>query len=150
MHFTDRTNHKKLSPDVIMRCLLRMYSEYRLLAMLTVCTDRTIRQLLLTVRQYWTWLAGEAGNLESTFHWQGRVRNPIPGVQNPQRGIQNPYLSLITLYGAMGHLGIAPVLNIEKKNPFSTTGKVENVIKLFFFSLHYKRKRLSILFVVFP
>ena len=28
-----------------------MYSEYKLLAMLTVCTDRTIRQLLLTVRK---------------------------------------------------------------------------------------------------
>ena len=52
MHFmdhTDRTNHKTLSPDVIMRCMLRMYSEYRLLAMLTVCTDHTICQLLLTV-----------------------------------------------------------------------------------------------------
>ena len=52
MHFTDHTdctNHKTLSPDVIMRCMLRMYSEYRLLAMLTVCTDCTIRQLLLTV-----------------------------------------------------------------------------------------------------
>lgn len=47
MHFTDCTNHKKLSPDVIMRCVLRMYSEYRLLAMLTVCTDRTITSIAL-------------------------------------------------------------------------------------------------------
>ena len=33
-----------------MRCTLRMYSEYGPLATLTVCTERTIRQLLLTVR----------------------------------------------------------------------------------------------------
>ena len=52
MHFTDHTDHTNrntLSPDVIVRCMLLMYSEYRLLAMLTVCTARTICQLLLTV-----------------------------------------------------------------------------------------------------
>ena len=46
----DRTNRNTLCPDVIMKCTLRMGSEYGLLAMLTVCTERKIRQLLLTVR----------------------------------------------------------------------------------------------------
>ena len=43
---TDRTNHNTPCPDVIMRRTLRMCSEYGLLAMLMVCTERTIRQLL--------------------------------------------------------------------------------------------------------
>ena len=43
---TDRTNRNILCPYVIMRCTLGMCSEYGLLAMLTVCTERTIRQLL--------------------------------------------------------------------------------------------------------
>ena len=47
---TDRTNRNTLCSDVIMRCTLRMWSEYGPLATLTVCTERTIRQLLLTVR----------------------------------------------------------------------------------------------------
>ena len=47
---TDRTNRNTLCSDVIMRCMLRMCSEYGPLATLTVCTERTIRQLLLTVR----------------------------------------------------------------------------------------------------
>ena len=38
-----------LCPEAIMRCTLRMCSEYGLLTMLTVCTERMIRQLLLTV-----------------------------------------------------------------------------------------------------
>ena len=40
---TDRTNRNILCPYVIMRCTLRMCSEYGLLTMLTVCTERTIR-----------------------------------------------------------------------------------------------------------
>ena len=36
-----------LCHDVIMKCALCMYSEYGPLATLTVCTERTIRQLLL-------------------------------------------------------------------------------------------------------
>ena len=47
---TDRTNRNTLCSDVIMRCTLRMCSEYGPLATPTVCTERTIRQLLLTVR----------------------------------------------------------------------------------------------------
>ena len=47
---TDRTNRNTLCSDVIMRCTLRMCSEYGPLATLTVCTQRTIRQLLLRVR----------------------------------------------------------------------------------------------------
>ena len=46
----DRTNRNTLCSDVITRCTLRMCSEYGPLATLTVCTERTIRQLLLTVR----------------------------------------------------------------------------------------------------
>ena len=46
----DRTNRSTLCSDVIMRCTLRMCSEYGRLATLTVCTERTIRQLLFTVR----------------------------------------------------------------------------------------------------
>ena len=37
---TDCTNRNTLCPDVITRCTLRMCSEYELLAMLTVCTER--------------------------------------------------------------------------------------------------------------
>ena len=37
---TDRTNRNKPCPDAITRCTLRMCSEYELLAMLTVCTER--------------------------------------------------------------------------------------------------------------
>ena len=59
---TDRTNRSTLCPDVIMRCTLRMCSEYGLLAMLTVCTERTIRQLLLTVRN-------SAAVLDMTVHF---------------------------------------------------------------------------------
>ena len=44
---TDRTNRNTLCSDVIMRCMLRMCSEYGPLATLTVCTERTIRHLLL-------------------------------------------------------------------------------------------------------
>ena len=40
---TDRTNRNILCPYVIMRCTLGMCSEYGLLTMLTVCTERTIR-----------------------------------------------------------------------------------------------------------
>ena len=40
----DCTTRDTLCPDVIRRCTLRMCS------ILTVCTERTIRQLLLTVR----------------------------------------------------------------------------------------------------
>ena len=47
---TDRTNRNTLCSDVIMRCTLRMCSEYGPLATLTVCTQRTIRKLLLRVR----------------------------------------------------------------------------------------------------
>ena len=47
---TDRTNRNTVCSDVIMRCTLRMCSEYGPLAILTVCTERTIRQLLFTVR----------------------------------------------------------------------------------------------------
>ena len=47
---TDRTNRNTLCSDVIMRCTLRMCSEYEPLATLTICTERTICQLLLTVR----------------------------------------------------------------------------------------------------
>ena len=47
---TDRTNRNKLYSNVIMRCSLRMRSEYGPIATLTVCTERTIRQLLLMVR----------------------------------------------------------------------------------------------------
>ena len=47
---TDRTNRNTLCFDVLMRCTLGMCSEYGPLATLTVCTERTIRQLLLTVR----------------------------------------------------------------------------------------------------
>ena len=47
---TDRTNRNTLCSDVIMRCTLRISSKYGPLATLTVCTERTIRQLLLTVR----------------------------------------------------------------------------------------------------
>ena len=47
---TDRTDGNTLCSDVIMRCTLRMCSEYGPLATLTVCTECTIRQLLLTVR----------------------------------------------------------------------------------------------------
>ena len=36
----DRTNRNTLCPDVIMRYTLRMCSEYELLLMLTVCTER--------------------------------------------------------------------------------------------------------------
>ena len=44
--------HNTLCPDVtiIMRCTPIMCSEYRLLPMLTVCKELTIRQLLLTIR----------------------------------------------------------------------------------------------------
>ena len=42
---------RTLCSDVIIRCTLRLCAEYGLLAMLTVCLEeRTIRQLLLTVR----------------------------------------------------------------------------------------------------
>ena len=44
---TDRANHNTLCFDVIMRCTLGMCSEYGPLATLTVCTERTIRQLLV-------------------------------------------------------------------------------------------------------
>ena len=47
---TIRTDRNTLCSDVIMRCTLRMCSEYGPLATLTVCTECTIRQLLLTVR----------------------------------------------------------------------------------------------------
>ena len=47
---TDRANRNTLCFDVIMRCTLGMCSEYGPLATLTVCTERTIRQLLLTIR----------------------------------------------------------------------------------------------------
>ena len=47
---TDRTNRNTLCFDVIMRCTLGMCSIYRPLTTLTVCTERMIRQLLLTVR----------------------------------------------------------------------------------------------------
>ena len=47
---TDRANRNTLCFDVIMRCTLGMCSEYGPLATLTVCTERTNRQLLLTVR----------------------------------------------------------------------------------------------------
>ena len=42
---TDRTNLNTACPDVIMRCTLRMCSEYGLLATLTLCMERTILQL---------------------------------------------------------------------------------------------------------
>ena len=48
--FTIRTDRNTLCSDVIMRCTLRMCSEYGPLATLTVCTERAIRQLLLKVR----------------------------------------------------------------------------------------------------
>ena len=47
---TDRTDRTTPCSDVIMRCTLRMCSEYGPLATLMVCTERTIRQLLSTVR----------------------------------------------------------------------------------------------------
>ena len=42
---TDCTNRNTLCPDVITRCTLRMCSEYELLAMLTVCTERKLLKL---------------------------------------------------------------------------------------------------------
>ena len=41
----DRTNRNTLCPDVITRCTPRMCSEYELLAMLTVCTERKLLKL---------------------------------------------------------------------------------------------------------
>ena len=66
---TDRTNRNTLCSDVIMRCTLRMWSEYGPLATLTVCTERTIRQLLLTVRNSATvcghgWMLGTSKYFE--------------------------------------------------------------------------------------
>ena len=37
---TDRTNRNNRCPDAITRCTLLMCSEYEMLAMLTVCTER--------------------------------------------------------------------------------------------------------------
>ena len=62
----DRTNRNTLCPDVIMKCTLRMCSEYGLLAMMTVCTERKIHQLLLTVRNSAAILDGKV--LLSSFH----------------------------------------------------------------------------------
>ena len=47
-HVTIRTDHTNLNtpcPDVIMRCTLRMCSEYGLLATPTFCMERTILEL---------------------------------------------------------------------------------------------------------
>ena len=70
----DRTTRDTLCPDVIMRCTLRMCSEYGPLAMLTVCTERTIRQLLLTVRNSAAVLDRKV--LLSSFHlnWHAHFR----------------------------------------------------------------------------
>ena len=46
---TDRTNHNTLCPHVIMRCRLRMCSAYRPWVIVTVCAERMVCQLLLTV-----------------------------------------------------------------------------------------------------
>ena len=90
MDLTDRTNRNTLCSDVIMRCTLRMCSEYGPLATLTVCTERAIRQLLLTVRNSPTvldmtergrrWGRGEAGGrlLNKAFSVEASPRGPVP------------------------------------------------------------------------
>ena len=45
----DRTNRNTLCPDVITRCTPRMCSEYELLAMLTVCTQRKLFSLRMVI-----------------------------------------------------------------------------------------------------
>ena len=87
---TDRTNRNTLCSDVIMRCTLRMCSEYGPLATLTVCTERAIRQLLLTVRNSPTvldmtergrrWGRREAGGrlLNKAFLVEASPRGPVP------------------------------------------------------------------------
>jgi len=67
---TDRTNRNTLCSDVIMRCTLRMCSEYGPIATLTVCTERTIRQLLLTVRNSATVLDMTGNDLANDIHLQ--------------------------------------------------------------------------------
>ena len=47
---TDRTNRNALCTHVILRCTLRMCSAYGPWVIVTVCAERTVRQLLLTVR----------------------------------------------------------------------------------------------------
>ena len=64
---TDRTNRNILcGPDVIRLCTLRMCSEYGLLVLLTVCTERTIRTLFLTVRKSAAVLGRIGHDCEST------------------------------------------------------------------------------------
>ena len=45
----DRTNRNTLCPDVITRCTPRMCSEYELLAILTVCTERKLFSLRMVI-----------------------------------------------------------------------------------------------------
>ena len=87
---TDRTNRNTLCSDVIMRCTLRMCSEYGPLATLTACTEHAIRKLLLTVRNSPTvldmtergrrWGRGEAGGrlLNKAFLVEASPRGPVP------------------------------------------------------------------------
>ena len=69
---TDRTDRNTLCSDVIMRCTLRMCSDYGPLAKLTVCTERTIRQLPITVRNSVTVL-GMTGKLYLITYSQADV-----------------------------------------------------------------------------
>ena len=79
---TDRTNRNTLCCDVIMRCTLRMCSEYGPLATLTVCTECTIRQLLLTVRNSATVLdmtaLKSAKNKQTPVLSAGNLLKPLP------------------------------------------------------------------------
>ena len=87
---TDRTGRNTLCSDVIMRCTLRMCLEYGPLAKLTVCTERMIRQLFLTVRNIATVLDVTENerrnsiltkrhypNMGSASDWSCRVGNLI-------------------------------------------------------------------------
>ena len=46
---TDRTNRNKPCPDAITRCTFCMCSEYELLAMLKVCTERKLFSLRMVI-----------------------------------------------------------------------------------------------------
>ena len=116
-----------------------MCSEYELLAMLTVCTEeRTIRQRLLTVRNSAAVLnmTGRRGR-ESWIHVPLTRKSPESNTWSSESTTWNPEsLSVFDyLIRRDGSFGDCTRPKHRKKHPFSTTGKVENVIKLFFF--HY-------------
>ena len=123
--------------DVIIRCTLRMCSEYELLAMLTVCTEeRTIRQRLLTVRNSAAVLnmTGRRGR-ESWIHVPMARKSPESNTWSPESTAWNPEsLSVFDyLIWRDGSFGDCTRPKHRKKKPFFDNWKSGKCDKTIFF-----------------